>query len=153
MHRSLAVVAAVLTSASSSWAQRPTDVQEAKAGIAATWAAFKTHWTAGHAHESVAAVFTDDAINMSPGAPSDSGSAAIEKSFAAFLAANKVELTQTTDEVQVAGQTAYERGTFRQTVTPKTGQPSTERGRYLAIWRRQPDGKWKCSRFLYNEMP
>ena len=86
MHRSLAVVAAVLTSASSSWAQRPTEVQEAKAGIAATWAAFKTHWTAGHARESVAAFFTDDAINMIPGTPSDSGRAAIEKRFAEGLA-------------------------------------------------------------------
>jgi hypothetical protein len=64
MHRSFAVVAAVLTSASSSWAQRPTDVQEARAGIAATWAAFKPHWAAGHARESVAAFFTDAAINM-----------------------------------------------------------------------------------------
>jgi len=154
MHRSLAVVAAVFASASSSWAQRPTDVQEAKAGIAATWAAFNTHWTANHARESVAAFFTDDAINMIPGTASDSGRGAIEKRFAAFLAANKVsELTQTTDEVQVAGQTAYERGTFSHKVTPNTGQPSVERGRYLAIWHRQPDGKWKCARFLYNDLP
>ena len=153
MHRSLAVVAAVLTSASSSWAQRPTDVQEAKAGIAATWAAFKTHWTAGHARESVAAFFTDDAINMIPGTPSDSGRAAIEKRFAEGLAENKMELTQTTDEVQLVGQTAYERGSFNQRVTPKTGQPSMQRGRYLAIWHRQPDGKWKCSRFLFNDLP
>jgi len=150
----LAVVAAVLTSASGSWAQRPTDVQEARAGIAATWAAFKPHWAANHARESVAAFFTDDAINMIPGTPSDSGRVAIEKRFAAgFAASTMSEVTQTTDEVQVAGQTAYERGTFSQKVTPTTGQPSMQRARYLAIWRRQPDGKWKCSRFLFNDLP
>ena len=56
-------------------------------------------------------------------------------------------------EVQVAGRMAYERGTFIQKLTPATGQPSVQRARYLAIWLRQPDGTWRCSRFLFNEPP
>lgn len=135
-------------------AERPVDVAEARAGIAATWTAFKPVWRAADAAGAAEIFFTDDAINMIPATTSDSGRAAIETAFAAFLSANKVsDVTQTTDEVQVAGQTAYERGTFIQTVTQAEGQPYVQRSRYLAIWSRQSDGKWKCERFLFNDLP
>lgn len=154
MHRSFAVVAAVLTGATIGRAQSPADVQATRAGIAATWGAFKSQWVAGNAGPAVEAFFTDDAINMQPAAASDSGKAAITKSFTPFLATNKVTgIKQTTDEVRVSGRMAYERGTFVQSQTAANGQASTLRARYLAIWVHQPDGKWKCSRFLFNELP
>jgi uncharacterized protein (TIGR02246 family) len=154
MHRSVLAVAALLALPGVGRAQQVTGVSDARAGIAATWAAFQPLWAAGNAAQGVAVFFTDDAMNMIPGAPSDSGRAAITKTFAAFFAGNKVSgISQTTDEVQVAGRTAYERGTFIQTVTATGGQPSVQRSRDLAVWSRQPDGKWKCTRFLINDLP
>jgi len=133
---------------------RSIDVAEARAGIAATWDAFRPVWGAGDAARAAAIFFTDDAINMIPATANDSGLAAIETAFAAFASSNKLsDVTQTTDEVQVWGQTAYERGTFIQTVTQAEGQPYVQRSRYLAIWSRQSDGKWKCVRFLFNDLP
>jgi uncharacterized protein (TIGR02246 family) len=154
MYRPFACAAAVLVLSSSSYAQRPAAASDARAGIAASWAEFITHWKMGHAPQSTAAFFTDDAINMEPGEANVSGRAAIEKSFASFHAANKISnVRQTTEEVQVSGTTAYERGTFVQTYVPANGQPATLNARYLAIWSRQADGKWKCTRFLFNDMP
>jgi uncharacterized protein (TIGR02246 family) len=154
MLRSISVVLALVALPLPTHAQQPSNPTDARAGITATWAAFKPLWVAGNVNKAVATFFTDDAINMVPGAPTDSGRAAIEKGFAGFFASNKVsDVSETTDEVQVAGRTAYERGTFRQTVIPAGGQPSATRARYLAVWIRQADGKWKCARFLFNNLP
>ena len=154
MRRTFAVVAAVLMPSTVGLAPRPASAQEPRAAVAATWAEFKSAWIAGNARQAVAAFFTDDAINMVPGAASDSGRSAIQKSFTAFFAGNKVsEVSQPTDELHVVGRLAYERGMFIQTTAAVNGQPSVQRSRYLAIWLHQPDGKWRCSRFLFNELP
>ena len=41
------------------------------------------------------------------------------------------------------GDTAYETGTNRITSQAGDAPPVTRTGRYLTVWRRQPDGSWR----------
>jgi len=55
-------------------------------------------------------------------------------------------------EVIVAGDVAIERGSFTWTVAPVGGSDIQDRGSFLAVWRRQPDGSWKVARNIWNSM-
>jgi ketosteroid isomerase-like protein len=35
-------------------------------------------------------------------------------------------------------------------VHDRTGTPVTERGKYVAIWKKQPDGRWKAAVDTFN---
>jgi uncharacterized protein (TIGR02246 family) len=125
-----------------------------RSDVASAWSSFRSAWLASQATAATAAFFTDDAINVIPAAAETHGRAAIDSSFAALLATTKItSFTQSSEEVVAVGDLAYERGTLTQTLQQGTGAPHIQRGRYLAIWRRQADGKWKCSRFLFNDAP
>jgi uncharacterized protein (TIGR02246 family) len=53
-----------------------------------------------------------------------------------------VKSTVTTVDLWLIGDTAYETGKYSYTSQEK-GQPVTDEGRYVTIWRRQSDGSWK----------
>jgi uncharacterized protein (TIGR02246 family) len=126
----------------------------ATAAIAATWSGFESAWLKGDVPTATSGFFTTDAINVVPEAAETRGRAAIDASFADFFTTAKVTaLERTTEEVEVSGDLAYERGTFKQTVAPSGGAPQTQHSRYLAIWKRQPDGTWRCHRFVFNNAP
>jgi uncharacterized protein (TIGR02246 family) len=48
-----------------------------------------------------------------------------------------------TAEVWLMDDTAYETGTWSYTFTPKGKAEQRIGGRYVTLWRRQPDGGWK----------
>lgn len=126
----------------------------ARAAISQAWSGFKTAWLAGDVPSATAAFFTPEAMNVMPDAPASLGRAAIDTSFREFFANTKVlALDQTTEEVEVAGDLAYERGIFAQSVQQGQAGARTLHARYLAVWKRQSDGTWKCHRFLFNYAP
>ena len=52
-------------------------------------------------------------------------------------------------EAEVSGDLAFVRGTYMITGTPKAGgQPTQYSGKYLHIFKRQPDGAWKIYRAI-----
>jgi uncharacterized protein (TIGR02246 family) len=54
-------------------------------------------------------------------------------------------------ETVVAGDMAYQRGTFVVIATPKAGgEPSRTTGNFLRIYARQPDGAWRMVRDMFN---
>ena len=53
-----------------------------------------------------------------------------------------VKATVTTVDLWLDGDTAYETGKYSYKYQEK-GQPITEEGRYVTIWKRQSDGSWK----------
>jgi steroid delta-isomerase-like uncharacterized protein len=61
--------------------------------------------------------------------------------------AGKVEdFTATIEEIEIYGDTAYEMGSEEGTLLGGGGW----RGRYVAIWKRQPDGTWLCYRDMFQ---
>ena len=55
------------------------------------------------------------------------------------------------EEVHVADEWAFERGTYTVTFTPKgTMLTVQDVGKYLTIYQRQADGAWKMARDIWN---
>ena len=53
-------------------------------------------------------------------------------------------------EVSSSGDLAYETGTFLLSTVDKTGQPTTTKGKYVCVWKKQTDGKWKVVEDIDN---
>jgi uncharacterized protein (TIGR02246 family) len=67
----------------------------------------------------------------------------LERQKTAMESAGKgVKATVTTVDLWLDGDTAYETGKYSYKYQEK-GQPVTEEGRYVTIWKRQSDGSWK----------
>ena len=52
-----------------------------------------------------------------------------------------------------AGDAGYTWGRYTTRTTGPDGKPVTTRGRYITLWRRQPDGSWKVALDTSNEAP
>jgi len=97
------------------------------------------------------AAFTDDGVQMPPNAPANRGRESIRAWSQAFLAPFRVQFTLAVDEVQVASDWAFERGTYTITLTPKAGgEPMQDIGKYLTLYQRQPGGAWGMARDIWN---
>ena len=53
-------------------------------------------------------------------------------------------------EVARSGELAYVTGTYELSETDAGGKPSTDKGKYLEVWKKQPDGNWKCAIDMFN---
>jgi len=92
---------------------------------------FDTYSTAMNAEDSdlYISLWDENGINMGPNAPAVVG----------------------IEEVQVAGDWGYARGTYSLSVTPKAGgETAFDNGKWLKIFKRQPDGSWKIFRNCFN---
>lgn len=68
-----------------------------------------------------------------------------------FKQVKSTAVTVADRDVVVAGDWAIEHGNFDRTVAPVSGGPEQrEQGRFVAIYRRQPDGSWKLARDIWN---
>ena len=60
-------------------------------------------------------------------------------------------MTIKVEEAAAAGDWAYAKGTYLQTITPRAGGPTTKvDGKWLDILKRQPDGSWKLYLDCFN---
>jgi uncharacterized protein (TIGR02246 family) len=94
--------------------------------------------------DSAAAWFAPDAIVLVNGAPPVKGRDAIREFYDQFFQAMPIrDMTFTTEEVTVSGDIAIETGSSSLVVGgPGQVTPVTVAGKYLAVWKRQPDGRW-----------
>ncbi len=101
--------------------------------------------------DSWAAAFTDDAVQMPPHAPTNHGSARIRAWCKAFLAPFHATFVLLVCEVHVAGEWAYERGSYTITLSPRAGgEPVKDIGKYVTIYARQDGGSWRIARDIWN---
>ncbi len=61
-----------------------------------------------------------------------------------------VSFATTQVEVARSGDIAYETGTYALTSTDKKGKATTSKGKYVVVWKKQPDGKWKAAADIWN---
>ncbi len=95
--------------------------------------------------------YADDAVIMMPNEAAWRGRAGMSKGFSTFLSQMSLkEGGATTQDVMVSGDLAVETGTFEWTLQPKTGKEIKDKGKYLTVWKRQPDGSWKIVRDINN---
>jgi uncharacterized protein (TIGR02246 family) len=104
----------------------------------------------------MAALHSDDALFMAPGEPKIVGREAIKSMRQKQFDWITKEITAGTlaeeaEEVGVAGDWAFARGTFRFVGTSKVGgKPVDDVGKWIDILERQPDGSWKMHRDCWN---
>jgi ketosteroid isomerase-like protein len=99
--------------------------------------------------EGVLAYYSDDLIKIRQGGPAET-KAETAKRVAGVFDKFHSRVDVTNDEIRVAGEMAYTRGTFRVTLSPKAGgeRQIIER-RYLEIWLKE-DGRWRVARTMDN---
>jgi ketosteroid isomerase-like protein len=54
------------------------------------------------------------------------------------------------EELQVSGDMAMQRYSFRLTIQPAGGAPSTEAGSGLHVWQRGADGRWRLLKDIWT---
>ena len=99
--------------------------------------------------------FADDVIIMPPWNPTIEGRGPCLDFASRLLAELMNEFERRVEiacsELIVLGDTAVERGTFAQTLVPRSGDPPIdERGRYVWIHGRSSDGQWRVRRIIWN---
>jgi ketosteroid isomerase-like protein len=105
--------------------------------------------------DSVVAYWTSDARVILTGQPVVVGTDAIRQMIAATRAIPGFHISWTPDSAVVSpsGDFGYTYGTNRITAPDSTGALHTAVGRYITIWRKEPDGRWRCSVDISNEGP
>ena len=98
------------------------------------------------------AVFADDGIAMYPKMPILQGKEAIHKGWQQMLAAPGPGLTFAPTGVEVArsGDIAWEHGKYEYATADKKGIVSIEKGKYVTVWKKQPDNSWKVAADIDN---
>ena len=96
--------------------------------------------------------YADDAIVMPSNSPALTGEQAIRAMWQGMLGAPNFSGGWTATKVEVAGSgdMAYVTGTYEMSETGADGKPMTDKGKYLEVWRKQPDGSWKCVADMFN---
>ena len=129
------------TSEASSQANRRAADEAAIRGLDSAW----VKAVASKNAQQAASYYTDDGTLMAPGMAVASGKDAIEKGWTGLMALPGFALTFAPDKIVVAGDAAYEIGSYALTTNDKKGKPQTTNGKYIVVWVRQPDGSWKAA--------
>ena len=118
----------------------------------AEWAALSSK---GQDVDRIVAFWTDDARVFAPGLPALSGKAALRSYVEGALAIPGFHITWITSEASLSpdGQLAYLLSTNAVTMPGPGGQPVTTNGRAVTVWRREPDGNWRCVVDIWNDEP
>lgn len=101
--------------------------------------------------DSMGFAFADDIVVMPPNGPAAVGPTANTEMMRGFFQTFAVQIEYTSREVAVDRDWAFDRGSYRHTLTPRAGgAPMPETGNYLWLYHRANDGTWKASRIIWN---
>jgi ketosteroid isomerase-like protein len=96
-----------------------------------------------------------DLVNFSDGQPSEfgeSGLDAMRSRLVPLFDRFKAKLSTIVIEIRLQGDIAYDYGWHDLTLTPRDGgQPVHRRDRYVDIWRKNKEGKWKLWMYMDNQ--
>jgi ketosteroid isomerase-like protein len=87
--------------------------------------------------------FAPDAVALGNGAAPQMGKVAIVKSATWLAKDYQLTWTPTDATMGPSGDIGYTWGHFEGHSKDANGNPVTTSGRYITIWRKQPDGNWK----------
>ena len=96
--------------------------------------------------------YSDDAIVLPPNAPAAMTKDAIRKAwkdmfdlpgFALIWQTTKVEMSK-------AGDMAYVIGAYEMQINDVREHPRKDHGKYLEVFKKQADGKWKCAADMFS---
>ena len=95
---------------------------------------------------------TDDASLLPPNAPIITGKEAIRAFVSKLISTPGWAASWQTTKIEVSrsGDLAYSYGPQQTTVDDAEGNPVTDQQMWVAVWKKQPDGSWKCAVLILN---
>jgi ketosteroid isomerase-like protein len=106
--------------------------------------------------EKTVAYYSNDAIVLPPNAPIATTKEAIKKIWGDMLASPGLVISWKATKVEVAksGDLGFVSGTYEITMNDASGKPTSDKGKYVEVWEKKADGKWKCGTDTWNsDMP
>jgi ketosteroid isomerase-like protein len=99
---------------------------------------------ADHGSQGYMSYYAEEAVEIPNGHAFLNGTAEIAKTMG-FLDSPDNHLTWTPVHADIAasGDLGYTYGTFEFRAKDKDGKPVSDLGKYVTIWKKQPDGAWK----------
>ena len=106
--------------------------------------------------DKVMSYYEENAMEMAPNMATIKGKAGI-KAFQDQMMKSGMKMTAvkfTTLELEAGGKIAYEIGGYEMSMTMPSMNEMRDNGKYIALWRQQPDGSWKVHAETWNtDMP
>jgi uncharacterized protein (TIGR02246 family) len=140
MRNILFVCAFVLVLVGSASSAQSVSSEQELAALRAEWA----HDLRAKQLEPSVALYTDDAVFLTPDGKRYVGKDEIRALYKGIFADLTSEIVFDSKQTGFSGILAYDSGTYRETLTAvTTGVQQQVTGSYLAVLRREPDGKWR----------
>jgi ketosteroid isomerase-like protein len=102
--------------------------------------------------ERIASFYAEEAVSMPTAEPLIRGKAAIRDEWRHVLGIPGMQSASTTRQVDVSasGDFGYTRGEYTSRMVGQDGLPVTEPGKWLSVWKKQPDGNWRIVVDTFN---
>jgi len=124
------------TSAADEAAVRQADLDWSKAAEMANWSEADGYFS----------FLLDDVVVLPPNEPMWSGKATVKEKLNPFFTMPGFSAKWEPTQVSVSGDLGYTLGQYDMLLADSTGVKSVvENGKYLVIWKRQANGKWKVA--------
>ena len=96
--------------------------------------------------------YSADAVVMPPNASAATTKEAIRSVWKEMLTSPGAAISWKATKVEVAksGDLACVSGTYEETTIDASGKPVKDHGKYVEVWEKQADGKWKCGADIWN---
>jgi ketosteroid isomerase-like protein len=131
-----------------------TQAPDTRAADAQTIRDLDAQWSktaAAHDVDGTVSYYSDDAAVMPPNGPLLTDKREIRAGWADMLGpSNHLSWQTTRAEVAASGDVAYSLGTYSLTMQDAQGKPIADHGKYLCVWKKQADGKWKSVADTWN---
>lgn len=122
-------------------AVRQADLNWSKAAEAADWSDSTGYFS----------FLLDDVVFLPPNEPMWSGKAAAMEKLNAYFTTPGFSAKWEPSQVGVSSDVGYTIGNYDMLMKDSTGTNAVlENGKYLAVWKRQSDGKWKVAAESFN---
>jgi ketosteroid isomerase-like protein len=118
----------------------------------ATWAKIASD---GGAVDEILSYWTDDAIVIPAGMPAVIGKDALRAYVEGSLAVPGFRIGWSSSDAEVSGDETlgFVLSSNEISFDGADGQPVVNHGRAVTVWRRVPDGEWRCAVDIWNAEP
>jgi uncharacterized protein (TIGR02246 family) len=136
-------------------AKQPAPPPDTRKADEATIRAASAEWSKAAAAKDLdksVSYYAEDAVYLTDKGAMVNGKNSIRMVWKDVVAPTAPTLTFATSYVEVArsGDIAYEYGTYKENSEVKKGKPKEEKGKYVAVWKKQKDGGWKVALDIDN---
>ena len=100
--------------------------------------------------QSIANLYTQDAIVLPPNKEMVEGRDTIKELWGSFTKMGLVNIHLTTTNITGSGNIAVETGKYNLEIYPEGKEAINDHGKYLAIWQQQNDNSWKIIRDMWS---